>query len=99
PVRPLDDRRRGLARRGDGTVGAGIDGVRVQRQRERERRSLAGAAPAEDRAAVSLDDRAHDRQPEAGTGDVARRAAAEEPLEQSWLLFLRDARAGVRDAR
>src|SRR6201999_4099330 len=50
-----------------------------------------------DAAAVGLDDRAGDRQPEAGAVAVAGRVAAVEGLEDPLALARRDALAGVGD--
>src|SRR4029079_1234461 len=72
-------------------------------QRERQLHAHGGAdvdrALEPDPAAVALDDRLGDRQPEAGPGDGAleRARAAEEALEQLLLLVLGEADAGVLD--
>ena len=75
------------------------DGCLVDRQRDRHRRSLALAALEIDGAAVLLDDRAHDHEPEPRAGNrLPRRGrCAEEAGEELALLVDRDADAGVGD--
>ena len=57
----------------------------LKRQREREAGAAAGGVGDADRAAVQLDDRARDREPEAGTARGAALVAAPEALEDPLL--------------
>src|SRR4029450_1611063 len=60
-------------------------------------RSDTNVAAHRDCATVCLDDRPHDREPEARALDVRGRRGAEEAFEESYALVLRNADAGVPD--